>query len=155
MREPHVGGELVGGSVYPALLQETEPDDYGYRQQDAHYGDGHQKLGQREAALVPPEVLDPTSHAHIRRVVSARLPESFSLRTLARGRASMNFVLRLAAFYELYSVAVGVFYEEEAGAPAAHGVRLALEVNASGLLQLLGERVQVFDGEGYVAVAGA
>ncbi len=160
MRKPHVTGELVGGGVYPTLLQDAEPDDYGYRQKDAHYGDGHQKLGQREAALVFPQILCPLSRAHICSSLSARLTQSFRIWALAYGRATVGgFVAlavgSLAAFYELYAVAVGVFYEEEAGAPAAHRVRLALEVHASGLLHLLGERVQVFDGEGYVAVAGA
>ena len=160
MCKPHVTGELVCGGVYATLLQEAEPDYYGYRQQDAHYGDGYQEFGQREAALVFPKVLCPLSRAHICNVISARLPQSFRIWALAYERATVGGFVALAvgwlaAFYELYAVAVGVFYEEEAGAPAAHRVRLALEVHASCLLHLLGERVQVFDGEGYVAVAGA
>ena len=156
MCKPHVSGELVCGGVYAALLQKAEPDYYGYRQEDAHYSDGHQKLGQREAALVFSKLSDPLSHSHIRCVVSARLVESFRAWPPGYGLVRVcGFAWRLAALYELYAVAVGVFYEEEAGAPAAHRVRLALEVYASGPLHLLGERVQVFDGEGYVAVSGA
>jgi hypothetical protein len=38
----------------------------------------------------------------------------------------------LWAFDELYPVTIGIFDEEDPG-PAAHGVRLALEVHTTGL----------------------
>src|SRR5215210_9141932 len=59
----------------------------------------------------------------------------------------------LLTFYEFDSVAVGIFDEEDPG-PAAHGVRLALEVHAAGFFEPVREGVEVFDGEGDVAVAG-
>ena len=58
----------------------------------------------------------------------------------------------LRALDKLYAVPVWVADEEDPGS-AAHGVWLALEVHAAGLLELLGQGVEVFDGEGDVAVA--
>src|SRR5215216_481410 len=55
---------------------------------------------------------------------------------------------------ELYPVAVGIFDEEEPG-PAAHGVWLALEIHATGFLEPVSQGIEVFDGEGDVAVACA
>src|ERR687898_1704906 len=60
--------------------------------------------------------------------------------------------LVLLAFYELDTVAVGIFDEEDPG-PAAHGVRLALEVHAASFFEPVRQGVKVFDGEGDVAVA--
>src|SRR5215211_5766610 len=59
----------------------------------------------------------------------------------------------LSTFYELDSVAVGIFDEEDPG-PTAHGVRLALEIHAAGFFEPVRKGVEVFDGEGDMAVAG-
>src|ERR687898_1005991 len=59
----------------------------------------------------------------------------------------------LWALDELYPVAVGIFDEEDPG-PAAHGVRLALEVHTAGFFESICQGVEVFDGEGDVTVAG-
>src|SRR5215212_7549731 len=59
----------------------------------------------------------------------------------------------LLTFYKLYAVAVGIFDEEDPG-PAAHSVRLALEVHAAGFFELVRKGVEVFDGECDVTVAG-
>ena len=61
----------------------------------------------------------------------------------------------LLALDELYAVAVRVFDEEEAGA-AAHGVRLALELHATGLAlqtQTNGVGYPLRPGEGFGGVA--
>src|ERR687898_258096 len=60
--------------------------------------------------------------------------------------------LVLLAFYELDPVAVGIFDEEDPG-PAAHGVRLALEVHAACFFEPVSQGVEVFDGEGDVTVS--
>src|SRR5215217_4849575 len=59
----------------------------------------------------------------------------------------------LLAFYELDSVAVGILDEKDSG-PASHGVRLALEIHTPGFFEPIRKGVEVFDGEGDVAVAG-
>src|SRR5215213_7495022 len=59
----------------------------------------------------------------------------------------------LLAFYELDSVAVGILDEEDSG-PASHSVRLALEIHTPGFFEPVRQGVEVFDGEGDVAVAG-
>src|ERR687894_927545 len=58
----------------------------------------------------------------------------------------------LWALDELYPVAVGIFDEEDPG-PAAHGMRLALEVHTACFFEPVRQGVEVFDGEGDVAVA--
>src|SRR5215210_2456505 len=58
----------------------------------------------------------------------------------------------LWALDELYPVAVGILDEEDPG-PAAHSVRFALEVHAAGFFEPVSQGVEVFDGEGDVAVA--
>src|SRR4028118_255046 len=72
-------------------------------------------------------------------------------RQVHRGGAAAVLV---RALYKLEAVAVWVADKEDAGA-AAHGVGLALELHPAGGLQLLGQGVEVLDGEGDVAVAGA
>src|ERR687894_1343306 len=59
----------------------------------------------------------------------------------------------LRALDEFYPVAVGIFGEEDPG-PAAHAMRLSLEVHTACFFEPVRQGVEVFDGEGDVTVAG-
>ena len=52
MRQPQVGGDLVGRGVDPAALDRTEPGRAGYREHYAHKNDNDHHLDQGKAALV-------------------------------------------------------------------------------------------------------
>src|SRR5215216_3725359 len=73
-------------------------------------------------------------------------------RTLEVAAEKVLGMERLVSLDKFYAVAIGVADEEDAGA-AAHGVRLALEVHAPSFFEFFGQRVEVFHGEGDVAVA--
>jgi hypothetical protein len=53
MGQPQVAGELIGRSLHPPPLQESEQHDNPDGEDDAHNGHGRQNLGQRIPTLVP------------------------------------------------------------------------------------------------------